>query len=499
MAYFRYMSTLVGGTFAHMGGIRSMDTQFANRTVKLFSVSYETGGINSFSVTNRGVVTAEDQLTVGAGGSVFGMNTTHITNAAGQDFLLTCLPYGGGVGLYRLSNDGSITQVNPWFDYAGYLGHLDAAEVVTVGTTSYLFSTIEGSVGFGTVRLNGNMRLSDLNANSAQTELEGVENQALVSVSRGGNEYLIYMSGVDDTITSYLVGNDGSTTVVDVFTPQDGMGYSNPHLMETVITGGTTFVLVGSAGTNSITVLQVNTNGTFTEMDFAQDDQSTRFFGVTALETFNYRGRAFVLAGGSDDGMTLFELNPNGSLSVMNTLVDTANMTLENVQSITAYARKAFINIFVSGEGQEGVTQFKLFMKDIGKVFHGTSAREKLAGSKKSDVLYGYDGNDTLIAKGGNDRIFDGAGKDKIRGGGGADVFVMEADGDFDRVLDFALGTDRIDFSDFDMIYSYDALTFIPRTTGVTIRYQDEVLFLRSSNQTSLSFEDFSQDDFIFS
>lgn len=78
-----------------------------------------------------------------------------------------------------------------------------------------------------------------------------------------------------------------------------------------------------------------------------------------------------------------------------------------------------------------------------------------------ADRLYGGEGTDSIFGGGGNDTIDGGAGQDFLTGGDGADRFRFVGNWDFDSVLDFQDGVDRIDLSgqgitfanlDFEMV-----------------------------------------------
>ena len=57
MANFTHLSTLVGGSFTHMGGIRMLDF-VPSGAARLFSISYADGGMNGFnSSSSNGAAT----------------------------------------------------------------------------------------------------------------------------------------------------------------------------------------------------------------------------------------------------------------------------------------------------------------------------------------------------------------------------------------------------------------------------------------------------------
>jgi Ca2+-binding RTX toxin-like protein len=84
-----------------------------------------------------------------------------------------------------------------------------------------------------------------------------------------------------------------------------------------------------------------------------------------------------------------------------------------------------------------------------------TKARDNLFGGMGDDVLWGKGQNDTLSGDAGDDSLFGGYGEDVLTGGHGHDLlsggegadhfqFRAARDGQADRIIDFALGEDKI-------------------------------------------------------
>lgn len=81
---------------------------------------------------------------------------------------------------------------------------------------------------------------------------------------------------------------------------------------------------------------------------------------------------------------------------------------------------------------------------------HGGAGVDLLYGGGGNDRLFGGDDRDYLLGENGNDILDGGRGNDNLRGGAGADVFVFRnADYGYDRVMDYEMGKDRIDLTDF--------------------------------------------------
>lgn len=321
---------------------------------------------------------------------------------------------------------------------------------------------------------------------------------SLASATISGRVYFFASSSVDVGISSYWIGKWGNIKHRDSYGLEDGASISAPSVVETTIVGGKDFLLLGSAGTNSITVLRVNTFGGLFLEDQIVDTTFTRFQNVEAIESFLFSGRSFILAGGSDDGLSLFELAPSGQLFHLHSIADQLDTSLNNISSIAAVVHLNEVQVFVAGTGEAGITQFTLDLGNIALPLLGTDAANTLTGGTGDDLIMGFDGADTLNGGQGNDRIIDGAGVDIMTGDAGADIFVFVRDARMDTVLDFTFGEDRLDLSAFTMLYSVDGLTITGKAYGALITSGAERIHLETFDHIALTADDFSQDDFIF-
>ena len=64
--------------------------------------------------------------------------------------------------------------------------------------------------------------------------------------------------------------------------------------------------------------------------------------------------------------------------------------------------------------------------------------------------------------------------------------------------MNFDFSEDRLDLSDWPMLYDAAALTFTPTTWGVIISHHSEAIYLRSADLAPLYENDFTSENFIF-
>ena len=148
-------------------------------------------------------------------------------------------------------------------------------------------------------------------------------------------------------------------------------------------------------------------------------------------------GEALVLAAGSDDGLALFRLLPDGQLVHVRSLaheaaVGAAGLGLANVTALAATVMGDSLQIFATSWAAAGVSRFSLSLADLGQV--ADAGGDRLTGSEGDDVLAGGPGA-------------------VLSGGDGADIFVLRpgAAGSRSsiRISDFEVGVDQLDLSAF--------------------------------------------------
>ena len=182
-----------------------------------------------------------------------------------------------------------------------------------------------------------------------------------------GKQFLLVADSGTQGVRSFRVApGTGELTEADSSGAADGLGVALPTALQTVSAHGATWVVLAAAGSNSLSVMQLTETGQLIPTDHILDTRTTRFDGVTALEVVRVDDHVFVLAGGADDGISLFTLLPDGHLVHMQTLVQDTGLGLENVIGITAAQVGDTIQIFVISGRDAGVTQLSLPLADLG-------------------------------------------------------------------------------------------------------------------------------------
>ncbi len=122
-----------------------------------------------------------------------------------------------------------------------------------------------------------------------------------------------------------------------------------------------------------------------------------------------------------------------------------------------------------------------------------------LIGGGGSDVLRGQSGNDRLIGGGSSDRIFAGAGNDVMNGGAGNDVYGFAGGVDKaiftgrwgdDRIVNFKLGEDLLDFSKVGGLNTFAQLSITDAGRDAVISFRGESVTLLNINHRAIDADD---------
>lgn len=259
-----------------------------------------------------------------------------------------------------------------------------------------------------------------------------LEGEATLETARGGR---VLLAADEDGLHSYRVNaTTGALTAADRLGPGEGLGVAGPSDIATVQAHKGAWAVMASAGSSSLSVMKVTAKGKLKPVDHAIDTLDTRFAGVTTVDVVKAGGHVLVAAGGADDGVSLFELLPNGRLLHLDTLVHETGSGLANVIALEMRAVSGGVEIFAASGTEAGIATLRLDLADLGRV-----------AVQKTGAASGGAGNDILVASEAGGRL---------TGGAGADIFALRPSKTVIRISDFEPGTDRLDFTAFPMLRS---------------------------------------------
>lgn len=314
----------------------------------------------------------------------------------------------------------------------------------------------------------------------------------LETTTAGGNAFLLAADTGAQGVRAYKITKaTGALSPTDTAGAGDGLGISVPTALETVTAFGATYVVLAAAGSHSLSVMELSATGRLTPTDHVLDTLATRFADIAALKVIEAQGQVLVLAGGSDDGISLFSLLPGGRLLHRETLAHDTGLGLENVTAIEAAQIGDTLHIHVTSGVTGGITRLSLDLSDMGAVIDpGAAASGAALGTAAADLMVARGGQTVLRGKAGDDTLIAGAEGGILTGGAGADTFVLSASDIPLRITDFETGQDRIDLGGFAMLRSPAQLQTKALAGGIELSFGGTVIRVLSADDRPLTLAD---------
>ncbi|SLN15220.1 Poly(beta-D-mannuronate) C5 epimerase 5 [Aquimixticola soesokkakensis] len=474
---FQFKQIIGGGVPVELAtGVTDLEIGMLDGEQVLFSLTRAGGGVAIYALDGAGAQFQEGWST-NSGWANVGTPEIGFTDVKGNHSLVAV-----GYGSDRLLGYAT-TQSGPdsWrkVDVAG----------LDMSVANNLLSVERGTATFSyaTLKTGGIMRIET--ATNGDTKAVGIALPSTLggqisdvsSVTIGAKTFLVATYGAEDSVAVFEVGANGGLTFCSLVGTQTDLAINLPSVVQAFEVGGQGFVAVGSSLSSSVTVMMLSSDGTLVPTDQMNDSLTTRFANVSVLEVVEVGDRAFLIAGGSDDGLTIMAVTASGRLVVVGTVEDTVASTLNNVTALTTLVQGNTLRVFVAGEVDIGVSEFAIDLSGIGVDLQAATQGSTLTGTARNDILEGGAGADILSGGAGDDIIFDGAGQDQLRGGAGSDLFVMARDDKGDTILDFDPAQDQIDLSAYG-IHAVDSVLIVPRSYGADVIFGTEILKVHSAN-----------------
>ncbi|WP_186766435.1 calcium-binding protein [Phaeobacter marinintestinus] len=486
MAVLSIHSVLLGTSAEPVGVLSDLDVGVsADGSTVLYATSREGLSISAFDLDAVNTPLLDWQSLPG-GLSPLGSYGLELIDFGSGLQAVTMAAAAGGLPAFTLEADGCLPTAITYLDDAGGSGEAVALAAVTSGDTQYVYAVGNGGDMLNRYVADPTQALA-AEGGSPITLPGGASGiTAMISGTIDDQAYLFAADGTGDRVGVYKVKTNGELKQIDEIGAAEGLGIDAPSALTMVELGGQSFLILAARGSSSLSVLLVAADGSLSATDHLVDDLTSRFQNVTALDAVMVDGRAYVTAGGADDGVSLFELLPGGRLRLLDSVEDGLTSSLQNISGLAMAAGKDGVEIYAGSATEAGATRITVDL-DAGQVLKASAATSMVQGGSGDDLLSDSAGNDDLRGGGGDDVISGGQGADWLEGGAGADTFVLSADGQKDRIRDFNPNEDRLDLSFWPMLRSTAQLTVISLSDGAEIAFGNESLRIYSSSGDALS------------
>lgn len=493
VASFQFITHVVTGADLDWSHITDLDFIQSDGATYLISTTRFDGVLRSWQIDSALGVIGD---VVYDGGDLPGGTSSIMTlNINGASGLLTGGGAGGALQTHVIGPDGmsGVAATLP----PGMAGFQHGVTVGLADGTQAIYGALAGTSGIGRLDFSsaGSFGDATLITGAAGTAVNQISATAVVDM--GAQSFLFTASAAQNTMTSWAIAGDGSLGAVQTMGVDDGLWIAAPSAMAVGMAGGTSYVVLGAAGSGTLSVIEIASDGALILRDHLLDSLNTRFGGVTSIDIVTHNGQTYVIAGGADDGLSVFVLLEGGFLLERAHIADTTEMALDNISAIAARGAGDGLDIYVASSSEAGLTQLRLDTGPAGVTATAALGGGLLVGTGGNDILQGHDGDDVIVGDAGDDIIRDGAGSDILTGGAGADVFILSADGVADTITDFTLGEDRIDLSLWPMLRDISQLTMTIQPYGMDIAYGDELLIVHSADGQMIDYRTLTNADLI--
>ncbi|MFV0293166.1 MAG: M10 family metallopeptidase C-terminal domain-containing protein [Paracoccus sp. (in: a-proteobacteria)] len=459
--------------------------------VVLVAMSNKGGGLTSYSLSSadrRAVLV--DRETPIAFGTYYSAPKLDVIERDNVQYIVVSGQQGSALSGLKMEADGRLRDFEPLFSSQQLSGDVVALNAFEMDGQDYVLAGRDGSMGLTLYRLDGDGQPVNLGTASPGPRLPvDSEYNDINVVTVGGTTYATGVSAQGNMLVLYQVGPDGLKRISQV----DGsntIGISAPREVKAVTTANGTFLIVTGGESDSLTVFQLTEQGEMRLTDHVVDSATTRFQAATAIASVEVDGRAFVFAGGADDGIAVLTLDGQGRLILLATLTDYDGIALADISAIEARVFGDKIAIFVASATETGISQFSF---DPGNIGVSHAGKGRLNGTGEGDILIGTGASSMLSGGAGDDILIAREGVVHLLGGSGADLFIPGYGTTEVTIHDFDPRADRIDLSELSYIRSIAQMQIIPSATGAMLAAGRIRIDIRTVDGTALQASDFTE------
>ncbi len=345
-----------------LDGASGLSTAVVGGTTYLFVTGYNDDGVSVFSVASDGTLTSVDDVSDNATLELDGAADVSTAVIGGTTYLFVTGYDDDGVSVFSVAADGTLTSVDDVSDNADL--ELDGASglsTAVVGGTTYLFVTgeLDDGVSVFSVAADGTLTSVDTVSDNAALELDGAIGLSTAVV--GGNTYLFVAGRNDDGVSVFSITSDGTLTSVDDVSDDADLELDGAFAVSTAVVGGSTYLFVAGNIDDGFSVFSVAADGTLTSVDDVSDDADLELNGAYSVSTAVVGESTYLfVAGFSDNGVSVFSVASDGTLTSIYNVSDNATLELDGIADVSTAVIEGNTYLFVAGFNDDGVSVFRV-------------------------------------------------------------------------------------------------------------------------------------------
>jgi 6-phosphogluconolactonase (cycloisomerase 2 family) len=345
-----------------LDGVSSVTTAVVNGTTYLFAAAEADDGVGVFSVADNGSLTNVFNVSDGGSLELDGASSVSTAVVNGTTYLFVGGRIDDGVSVFSVANDGSLTNVFNVPD-GGSL-ELDGASSVStavVNGTTYLFVTAFDDDGISVFSVANDGSLTNVSnvTDSGLLELDGAFSVTAAVVN--GTTYLFAGSQVDDGLSVFSVANDGALTNVFNVTDDGSLFIDSLRSLTTAVVNGTTYLFAASQLEHGVSVFSVGNDGSLTNVFNVNDSGALELQHAYSVTTAVVDVTTYLfVAGLADDGISVFSVANDGSLTNVFNVTDAGSLELDGAGSVSTAVVNGTTHLFAGGANDDGVSAFSV-------------------------------------------------------------------------------------------------------------------------------------------
>jgi hypothetical protein len=451
------VDNVVDSAQVSLDGASSVATTTVNGRTYIFVAGEADNGVTAFELTEDGFLVRRDNVVDGDPIQLAGASTVATVDDNGQPFLLTAGFADDGLGVFIPLGNGNLLNTDNVDDADDIGFEFDGpVAIATIIFDGFPFVYVAGSNddGISSFVINDDAQASPTNVNvqdDATPQLNAVSALATATLETGivDSTYLFAAGSADDGISVFSVAEASLSNVENVDDTDDAaLELNGVAALATAVVGNKTFLFAASAVDDGVSVFEVAGNGSLTNVDNVTDDATLELDGASAVHAAKIAGTTYLfVAGQDDDGVSVFAVAADGSLINFGDIPDRGLRELDGASAVTTAVAGGKTFLIVTGSVDDGVSTFAI--DTTGVTITGTAGNDLInATNAPAGQLLPSDLGDTLIG---------GLGKDTMSGGAGGDFFDFNLKTESvkganrDVILDFSHGQgDRIDLASID-------------------------------------------------
>ena len=279
------------------------------------------------------------------------------------------IDWGDGNGFQAASNGTGSQQLETLGVTMGNPYDSDGVKTITVRSTDAAGNLTEKTLNITIDTIDPLFSLNISNkdnvddASDTNLKLDGAFGAASAEV--GGNNYLFVAGKDDDGISVFSVANDGTLTNVDNVSDADNTANEllGARALATADVGGVTYLFAAAREDNGISVFSVDANGQLTVVDNVDDadDPSYELNQVGDLAIAVVGGNTYLFgASQADSGVAAFRVDPGGLLTSVDQESDTSTLELNGARSVATVRAGGNEFLIATGNVDDGVSVFSI-------------------------------------------------------------------------------------------------------------------------------------------